>query len=432
MKGERSGPDWLTIGEATARILASVSPQPVEEVQLLDALGRTLAGDVVAPCDQPPWDNSAMDGYAVRAADVRGASAGAPRRLLLVESVAAGSFPSRGVREGETIRIMTGAPLPEGADGVIRIEHTRLAGDAHVDVVDDTDAGRNVRLRGEDLRAGETVLARGSLLREGEVGVLATVGSGNVAVSCRPRIAILSTGDELVDLDAFDQVLAGRRIVNSNSYALAAAAMSVGATPVLLGIAPDDAAAIQSRVAPALDRCDALVTSAGASVGEFDVVKDALEALGMQRAFWRVRIRPGSPFSFGLIPRSNGPPLPVFGLPGNPVSAIVTFEILVKPAIRRMLGRLAVHPPTIQVRVARAIESRSGLVRFLRVRLSRDESGVLDAELTGNQGSGVLTSVARADALLVIPLDVDSMEAGRTARAVPLATPDAAQRDPVL
>lgn len=427
MKKDDRIADWLTIREASAIILESTLRTNVEDVDLLDAQGRTLAADIAAVRDQPPWDNSAMDGYAVRAVDVAGATLEAPRRLRLIESVAAGNFPKHDVGPGDAIRIMTGAPVPQGADGVIRIEHTRPGGPDHVEVFDDGDAGRNIRLRGEDVREGETVLERGALIRAGEIGVLATVGRARVPVSARPRIAILSTGNELVDLDAFDEVLAGRRIVNSNSYALAAAARAVGAEPVLLGIAPDDAGAIRERVGAAVDTCDALVTSAGASVGEHDVVKDALEELGMKAAFWRVRIRPGSPFSFGTIERAGKAALPVFGLPGNPVSAIVTFEILVKPAIRAMLGRRAIHPPTMLVRVARDIESRSGLVRFLRVRLMHDETGLPMAELTGNQGSGVLTSVSRADALLVVPLEVDTIEAGQIAVAVPLREQDHAQ-----
>jgi molybdopterin molybdotransferase len=422
--------DWLTIREATERILSTAGRIEIEEVPLLEAAGRTLAADVRAVRDQPPWNNSAMDGYAVRAADVTGASAEVPKRLRVVESVAAGEFPTRSVGPGEAIRIMTGAPIPDGADGVTRVEHTRRSSSAEIEILEDSDAGRNLRLRGEDLEEGETVLHGGTLIRAGEVGVLATVGQRHVSVVRRPRVAILSTGDELVDLDEFEQVLAGRRIVNSNSYALAAAATAVGAIPIMLGIAPDDAGAIRSRVEGVIDQCDALVTSAGASVGELDVVKDALEAVGMRADFWRVKIRPGSPFSFGRIERTGLSPLPVFGLPGNPVSAIVTFEILVKPAIRSMLGRTELHPPTMMVRLAHDVESRAGLVRFLRVRLSHHEAGLPIAELTGNQGSGVLTSVARADALLVVPLDIDILQAGQVAVAVPLREQDAAQAEP--
>jgi molybdopterin molybdotransferase len=246
-------------------------------------------------------------------------------------------------------------------------------------------------------------------------------------VARRPRIGLLATGDELTDLDGYDDVLAGRRIVNSNSYALHASAVAVGAEPVILGIAHDDPASLREHLAPALD-LDALVTTAGASVGDHDVVKDALEELGMRTAFWRVRIRPGSPFSFGVIPREGRPPLPVFGLPGNPVSAVVTFEILVKPAVRRMLGRRRLYPHTVRVRAAHRIQSSPGLVRFLRVTLEPGEDAWL-ARLTGEQGSGILTSVARADALLVVPIDVEVIDEGEWATAVPLASPDVSQED---
>jgi molybdopterin molybdotransferase len=425
MSLERSA-DWLLVAEARARILETIAPLGAEMVPLLEAFGRTLAEPITSPIDQPPWDNSAMDGYAVRADDVRGATSVTPRSLRLIESVAAGGFPTRAVGEGEATRVMTGAPLPAGADGVIRVEHTRTA-DGRVDILDDVDAGRNLRRRGEDLLRGQEVLAPGVVLRAGEVGVLATVGRGQVMVQRRPRVGILSTGDELADLDRFDEVLAGRRIINSNSYSLAAATHAVGAEPVLLGIARDDAASLAQHLAPALE-LDALVTTAGASVGEHDLVKDALERMHMQTLFWRVRIRPGSPFSYGLLPRERGA-LPVFGLPGNPVSAVVTFEVLVKPALRRMLGRRSVHARTITVRAAERIRSPAGLVRFLRVTLDQSHEGWV-ARLTGEQGSGILTSVARADALLVMPLDVDTLEAGEAAVALPLSSPDDAQDEP--
>jgi molybdopterin molybdotransferase len=420
-------PDWLSISDALSRIVGAVAPVGGEEVGILDALGRTLAESVVSPIDQPPWSNSAMDGFAARADDVSGANATSPRRLAVIESIPAGGFPSRPVGPGQATRIMTGAPVPDGADCVIRVEHTRSAGDSAVEIVDDSDAGRNVRMKGEDITRNSEVLANGTLLRAGEIGVLATVGRKVVNVARRPRIGLLATGDELTDLDGYDDVLAGRRIVNSNSYALHASAVAVGAEPVILGIAHDDPASLREHLTPALD-LDALVTTAGASVGDHDVVKDTLEEVGMRTAFWRVRIRPGSPFSFGVIPREGRPPLPVFGLPGNPVSAVVTFEILVKPAVRRMLGRRRLYPRTLRVRAAHRIRSSPGLVRFLRVTLEPGDDAWL-ARLTGEQGSGILTSVARADALLVVPIDVEMIDEGEWATAVPLASPDDSQED---
>jgi molybdopterin molybdotransferase len=421
-RGERRA-DWLTIGDALARILAQVQPTGVEIVTLDDADGRTLAQDIHSPIDQPPWDNSGMDGYAARAADVRGASTEKPVVLHVIETIPAGGFPHLTVEAGQATRIMTGAPVPDGADCVIRDEHVEARSDGTIAIVDDTDAGRNVRPQGEDIRAGARALEAGRLLRPGEVGVLAMIGAAEVSVRRRPRVAILSTGDELVELEAFQEARAGRRIVNSNSYALAAAARQVGAQPQRLGIARDEEQSLRAHLEAGLG-ADVLVTSAGASVGEHDLVKQVLETMGFTLDFWRVQMRPGSPFSFGVLARPERDPLLVFGLPGNPVSALVTFEVLVKPAIRRMLGRAAVYPPALRVRAAETIGSKTGLVHFLRVRLTREHDGRVYARLTGRQGSGVLTSIAQADALLVVPLDVASIAEGEEAWAIPLGGAD--------
>lgn len=418
--------DWLTIQDAIARVLARTSPLDGEEIGLADAVGRTLAVDVTSPIDQPPWDNSAMDGFAVRTADVSDATRESPVELDVIESVAAGDFASRAVGAGQAIRIMTGAPIPPGADCVIRIEHCHVSA-GRVAILDAIDAGRNVRARAEDLRRGETVLRAGRLLRAAEIGVLATIGRARVSVHRQPRVAILSTGDELAGLDEFDEVMAGRRIVNSNSWSLAAAVTAARAIPLHLGIARDNADSLREHLAGAAD-ADALVTTAGASVGDHDVVKEILEDMGMKLDFWRVQMRPGSPFSFGLIGR-DGAGIPVFGLPGNPVSALVTFETLVKPALRRMTGREDVHTPTMTVRAAERIESKPGLVHFLRVKVTRAE-GDAWIRLTGPQGSGVLTSMAAADALLVVPLDVAAIEKGARATAITLEQTDAGRNEP--
>ncbi len=425
MKDSTRSADWLTVGDAVDRILAAVRPLPAEVVSITDCLGRVLAETVHSPLDQPPWDNSAMDGYAVRASDIRNV----PVVLDVVESIAAGEFPALAVGKGQATRIMTGAPLPAGADCVVRVEHTRVRDDGRVEVFDGSDAGRNVRVRGEDTRAGDVVMEAGRWLRPGEVGVLAAVGRARVAVHRRPRVAILSTGDELVDLDRFDEVMAGRRIANSNSYALAAAVLAAGGEPRLLGIARDDAADLREHIEAGL-LADALITSAGASVGDHDVVKDVLEELGFGIDFWRVRMRPGSPASFGTLPRSGRDPLPVFGLPGNPVSVLVTYEVLVRPALRRMQGRQAVHSRTMHVRAAEPIGSKAGLIQYLRVRLEPpSDGGPPLARLTGPQGSGLLTSMAKADALLVVPEQSEAMQPGEEAVAIPLDSGDEAQHD---
>lgn len=413
--------DWIALEDAIAHILGAVSAMPGEPISINDAAGMVLAEPVVSPVDLPPWDNSAMDGFAVRSADMADASREAPRELKLVESVHAGGFPTLPVGPREAIKIMTGAPVPDGADTVVRVEHTEQNGDV-VRIFSASDAMRNIRPRGEDVRANDAVLAAGTMLRPGEIGLLASIGMARVCVHRRPIVAILSTGDELVDIDGFDDVLAGRRIVNSNSYALAAAVRAVGAEPMVLGIARDDRDDLRSHLQRGL-AADVIVTSAGASVGEHDLVKDVLEELGAVTDFWRVRIRPGSPFSFARIGA-----LPVFGLPGNPVSAVVTFEILVKPAIRRMLGRNAVHSRVVTARLAESVRTTTGLTQFMRVRL-HGEGGTLVATLTGPQGSGMLSSVARADGLMVVPEDVGEVAAGTEVSVVRLASADDAQID---
>jgi len=416
--------DWLALPDAVARVLAAIRPLGQETVALEDAVGRVLARDVTSPIFQPPWDNSAMDGFAVRSADVRGATRDDPVVLRVIEKVPAGGFPTAEVTPGTAVRVMTGAPIPKGADSVIRIEHTSERAADHVAILDDTDAGRNVRFRGEDLKRGEVVLRAGRLLRPGEIGVLATVGCARVPVYRRPVIAILSTGDELAEITDMDAIASGRKIANSNSYAIAAAVRNTGAEPRMLGIARDDAASLRAHLEAAAG-ADILVTTAGASVGDHDLVKDVLEEIGFELDFWRVRIRPGSPFSFGRL-RSG---MPVFGLPGNPVSALVTFEIFVRPAIRRMLGRAAVHSPVVRVRVDGDAPSKAGLVHFLRVRLHTGRDGVISAQLTGAQGSGIISSMSEADALLIVPEDRDGLRDGEMAWAVRLVGADEATSD---
>lgn len=412
-------PDWLTVREALGRILAAVRPLETERVPLLEALGRTLAENVFSPIDQPPWDNSAMDGYAVLGVDIAGASASTPVELEVVEDVAAGAFPSRSLEPGMAIRVMTGAPVPVGADSVVRVEHTaEMDAGSRIRVLRGTDAGRNIRQRGEDLQAGDPVLGAGSVLHAGEMGLLATVGRARVTVTRRPRMAILSNGNELAELDAFEEVRAGRRIVNSNAYTLAGAAWAAGTEPVLLGIARDEETSIREHIEQGSD-ADLLVTTAGASVGEHDLMKRVLEELGYELDFWRVTMKPGSPFSFGRLDRQ-----PVFSLPGNPVSALVTFEVLVRPALRRMLGRRAVHTPTFRVQAAEPIHARPSKTQFLRAILDPDGAGGWRARLTGPQGSGILSSVTQADALLIVPPGPQPIPGGAELAAIALPVPD--------
>lgn len=425
--------DWLPVDEALRRILEAVEPMPEAELPLHDALGRVLSRSIASPIDQPPWDNSAMDGFAVRASDVAGARPGAPVELRVVDDVPAGAQPTRRIGPGEAARVMTGAPVPEGADGVIRIEHTdaweAVAAPAPpypVRVLRADDAGRNIRHRGEDLQRGTQVLTAGRVLRPGEIGLLAAMGITAPPIHRPPRIGILSNGDELVEPERIDAVIDGRAIVNSNSYALAAAVRATAAIPLPLGIARDDRDSIRLHIEAARN-ADALITTAGASVGDHDLMKDVLEELGFELRFWRVRMRPGSPFSFGFLPdAASGRALPVFGLAGNPVSALVTFEVLVRPAIRRMLGRADVHPRTIDVELAEPFPSTARLTHFLRARIESRPNGPAIARLTGPQGSGILRSVVDADALVIVPEGIDGLPAGARSNAIPLARPDAA------
>ncbi|HEX8359204.1 MAG TPA: gephyrin-like molybdotransferase Glp [Longimicrobium sp.] len=403
MSAERAA-DWISASEALRAMVAGVAPLGSEERPLLDALGSVLAEDVAATVDLPPWDNSAMDGFAVRAEDVRGASPEAPVPLRVVDDVPAGRFASRPVGPGEAIRIMTGAPVPAGADGVVRVEHTDggAGTGGRVTVLSDADAGRNVRPRGEDVTRGSVVLRAGAVLRAGEIGVAASLGRARLRVVRRPVVAVVTSGDELVTVDDFAEVEAGRRIVSSNSYSLAAALAEAGLEARVLGIAPDTPEALRARLEEARG-CDALITTAGISVGEHDHVRRVMAEMDTQVDFWRVRIRPGSAMAFGRVGALGG--IPWFGLPGNPVSTGVTFELFVRPALLRMCGRTRIFPPTYDAVLRDPYPVRGDLTHFPRVATRREADGTLSARLTGSQSSGVSSSLAAADALALLPPD---------------------------
>jgi molybdopterin molybdotransferase len=419
MAAERAA-DWLTAAEALAAILRGVRPLAAVERPLLDALGHVLAEDVASPVDLPPWDNSAMDGFAVRAADVRGATADAPRVLRVVDDVPAGRFATRPVGAGEAIRIMTGAPVPDGADGVIRVEHTDGGSgigtaEGAVRVLGDADAGKNVRPRGEDVRAGDVVLRAGTALRAPELGVASAVGRARLPVIRRPVVAVLASGDELVPVEGFDEVRAGRRIVSTNSYALAAQLAESGMEARVLGIARDTPESLREHLERAAG-CDAIITTAGISVGEHDHVVRTLTEMGTAVEFWRVRIRPGSAMAFGHVGALGG--IPWFGLPGNPVSTMVTFELFVRPALLRMCGRARIHLPMLDAVMPDRYGARGAMMHFPRVRLACEADGGWSARLTGSQGSGVATSMAAADALAVVPAGMEVNPGDRVRVAV--------------
>lgn len=405
----------FSVHEASEQILARIKPVATERVPLRDALGRVLAADVRSPIEHPPWDNSSMDGYAVRAADVQGASSDAPITLRVMETVRAGMQPTHAVNPGTAVRIMTGAPIPNGADSVVRVEDTD-GDETRVTIRDARDAGRNIRPRGEDLRIDDIAVAHGTVIGPAQLGVLASVGAAMVDVYRRPRVAVLTSGDELVDVDEFDMVRRGERIVSSNSYTILASATAAGAEVVDLGIVPDHPAAYTERLAGARG-CDLLLTTGGVSVGAFDFTKDVLRSLGAELHLWRIRMRPGAPMGFGTL---DG--MPWLGLPGNPVSAMVTFELFARPLIRRQRGERSIFRRAIDVQVKDDLSLGASLTHFFRAIVTWGEAGPV-ARLTGPQGSGLLTSMSRANALLVIPPDRMEVRSGEMARAILLGEP---------
>jgi molybdopterin molybdotransferase len=359
-----------------------------------------------------------MDGYAARAADVRGASAETPRMLRIVEAIPAGAFPTRRIGPDECARIFTGAPLPEGADSVIRQEDTAPDGE-RVAILKDRDAGINIRRAGEDIRRGATVFQPGTELGPAQLGVLASLAVAHPVVYRRPRVGILGGGDEIVDVDQPDEILSGRKVASSNTHTLTALIRVAGGIPVNLGIAHDTVESIREHLRRATD-CDLLVTTAGISVGEHDHLRTAIEVEGGEVRFWKLRMRPGAPVAFGLLSvdpsvrPSAGPSGPHWiGLPGNPVSAMVTFELFVRPAIRKMMGHDLPFRATTRVRVAEPIRLGPALQHFLRAVVVDGE-----ARLAGPQGSGILTSMVRANALLVIPEGQHETAEGALADAI--------------
>jgi molybdopterin molybdotransferase len=396
----RPGDRLLSVEEAQQQVLAEVGLLDAEEVALAEAHGRVLREDVAAPFDVPEGDNSAMDGYAVRAADV-------PGELQVIEDVPAGRVASLRVEPGTAIRIMTGALLPQGADAVAQVEITD-GGASVVRVLQELAAGANVRRRGEDMRAGTIVLRAGAPIGAAEVGVLAGVQKARVLVSRRPTVAILSTGDELVGID---QPRAPGKVVNSNAWALAALVRETGAEPRVMGIVPDEREATIAAIERALD-CDFVLSSGGVSVGAFDFVKDALDALGAETKFWRVAMKPGKPV---VLSRLRG--RLYFGLPGNPVSSMVSFLLFVAPSLRKAMGRSDGLPPIVMTRLAAPLSSRGDRRTYLRVRISAVDGELVAAPMRA-QGSGVSTSMVGANGLAILEQGVTAAAAGERVRTV--------------
>ncbi|MBI5931643.1 MAG: molybdopterin molybdotransferase MoeA [Chloroflexi bacterium] len=397
----------LAVEEALRRILATVQPLHSENVALPDALRRVLASDVHAAYDLPPFDNSSMDGFAVIAADIMMSSASNPVTLRVIEDIPAGKAPQLNVASGQAARIMTGAPMPIGADAVVPVEQTdqdRLSPEmpAQIKVLQGVKKGDYVRPVGEDVRRGELVLEKGRLLRPADLGVLAGLGVAQVEVMARPQVAVISNGDELV---LPHEPLTPGKIRDMNSYIIPALITEAGGEPLLLGIAHDTAESVRAKLTEAITQgANLILSSAGVSVGAFDVVKTVLDEMGSVE-FWKVNLRPGKPLTFGQI---QG--VCFLGLPGNPVSAMVTFDVFARAVIRKMLG-LPVEMPTQTAKMGEAMTS-DGRMTFARVRLVR-ENGDLVAYSTGNQSSGAISSMVKADGLLIIPEGVRDIQPGQ-------------------
>ena len=403
----------LSVAEASERILSEIRPLAAEAVPLRRALGRVCAEDITAAVTMPPWSNSSMDGYAVRSADITAVMTGKPVKLRVVATIAAGEFAPRGLRRGEAMRIMTGAPVPGGADSVIRKEDTD-GGKKTVEIREARDVWKNVRPAGEDYQRGDTLARRGAPIRPALIGVLASSGVSSVKVFRRPRVAIISSGDELVDIDEFSQVVKGRKIISTNGYTLEALTRVSGGVPVSLGIAADTKASLRRKLHKARG-ADLILTSAGVSVGDMDHTRDVFAALGGEQKFWKVKMRPGAPLAFGMLDE-----VPWIGVSGNPVSALVSFELFVRPVLRKMQGYATPFRRTVSVTLDEDITIGAKLTHFLRAVVSRTNDGALVARLTGHQSSAALTSMTRANALLIVPEKSQHVAKGAQLKAMML------------
>ena len=392
--------EYLSVAAAQHCVLESVAAFGAEQVKLEQSLGRVLAEEVRANRDQPPYDISAMDGYALRSADL----GAIPATLEIIEDIKAGDMPTKTLAPGQCARIMTGAPMPQGADAVIRVEDTEAKPDNRVQINQAVKPGNDIRRLGENMRNGEVVLTPGTAITPGVIGVLATVKRAQVQVYRRPRVAILSTGNEL---EGLDEPVDPNKIPNSNSYALMGQVQALGIEPVLLGIARDDPDELARYLKRGLEY-DVLLVSGGTSVGVHDYVRPTIEALGAQMLFWRVSMKPGHPVAFGKVGEKV-----IFGLPGNPVSSMVCFEEFVVPALRCMMGHARTHRRTIEARLTHNVKHQPGRTEFIRVLLAKEEGGYT-ATSTGAQGSGMLLSMARADGLAVVPAECNGLTAGST------------------
>lgn len=393
----------INVEEALRIILENIKVLSPRKVFILEALGRVLAEDIISPMDIPPWDNSAMDGYAVRAEDIMGASREKPISLRIIEDLPAGKSSTKTVGPGETARIMTGAPIPAGANGVLPVEETQTIGASSVLAFKPVKPGENIRVAAEDVKKGEMVLKSTTVLGPPEIGMLASLGRKEVAVIPPPKIAVLATGDELIELD---EVLSAGKIRNSNTYSLGAQIMHAGAKVHLLGISRDTREDIKARMEEGFEKADMVLTTGGVSVGEYDLVKEIFKELGGEIKFWQVAMKPGKPLVFGLKQDK-----PYFGIPGNPVAAMVVFEEFVRPALSKMMGHSHLFNPTIRAILKEDLKQKPGRRHYIRVKVWREDNRYV-ASSTGDQGSAILKSMVLANGLAIIPEDCQIVRQG--------------------
>ena len=415
-----AAPRLTRVEEARRIVLEHATPRGTEHVRLSDSVGRVLGQELIAETALPPFDNSAMDGYAVRSSDSAGASRDQPVRLRLVGEVAAGQALGHEVNRGEAVQIMTGAPLPPGADSVVALEEARLRGE-QVEIFGEVPPGRHVRHVGEDIKTDEVALAAGTRLQLQHLGLLASLGYAEVPVYRLPRVAVLATGSELVGID---EPLSPGKIRNSNSLVLVALLRQLGIEPVDLGAVVDERSLISQRLEDAA-RHDVVLISGGVSVGAHDLVKTVLRKMGMETLFWRVNMKPGKPLLFGRLPvcaepgEAGGRNSVIFGLPGNPISCVVCFLEFIAPYLRKVTGENDPTDGLVHARLTQPLRKKEPKTLLLTAQL-REEAGTLLVTPTPQQGSGMLNSLAQASVFIVVPEDIMELEAGSLVEVVPL------------
>ncbi len=413
----------ISVEEALEKVLSYVDVLEAEEVPILESQGQVLAEDIISHINIPPLDNAAMDGYAVKADDTRGASARTPRSLRVIDTVSAGSISQKKVMPGTAIRIMTGAPVPGSADSVVRFEDTdeaqRRGPDTdEIGILCEVKPGLNIRKAGEDIVRGAVVLKKGTVLRPAEIGVLASLGMSKAKVIRRPVVAVLATGNELVEIE---RPLPAGKIYNSNTYSVASLVRRYGGIPKILGIALDNEESLVAKLRQGLDS-DMLITSGGVSAGDYDMVKDVLASEG-EITFWTVRMKPGKPLAFGALKgidkKGKAKRIPHLGLPGNPVSSMVTFELFARPAMLKMMGKKNLAKPAIEAVLEEPVVNTDGRRCYIRAIVTKRD-GQYYARVTGPQGSGILTSMSLANGLVIIPEDTPGAKAGEIVKVMML------------